>query len=384
MVASSRIGIIGVGEPGYRLRIESTLPELVHNAARAALTDTRLDRGDIENVVACASDLDDGRAISSMMTSAPGGAFDKDFVKTTDTGVHAIDLAMLRMQSGLFSSTLVLSWGKESEADLSSSVHLEGDPFFRRGIGLGRVTGHALQAAAFDSQQDDAATAAAKLAAHDTKMGSQNPRVSGCEPIDESDVQTSDVVAWPLRSGHLPAKCDGATALVLATEEFINDRELANDPVWIEGVGRQTATYNAGNRPFGRLAALETAANRAYETASLTDPAEAVEAAEIHGQSAYHELMAIDALDLTVNGATRAVLDGEVGGGEKPTINRSGGAMAANPLLGAGLARVAAATRQVRGDGANGESVSRAVAHATAGFTDQTHGVAVLGGDRDA
>jgi acetyl-CoA C-acetyltransferase len=383
MEASSRIGIIGIGEPGYGPVNDSTLPELVHDAARAALADADLDRAAIENVVACASDLDDGRAISSMMTSAPGGAFDKDFVKTTDTGVHAIELAMLRMESGLFSSTLLPSWGKGTESDLPSSVHLEGDPFYRRGTGLGRLTGHAVQAAALESDREDAAAAASRLAAHDTKMGSQNPRVTGCDPVDESSVDDSEIVAWPLRDGHLPPESDGATALVLGTAEFIEAHDFASDPVWIEGVGRQTATYNAGNRSFGRLAALETAAKRAYTAAGVADPKEEIDAAEIHGQSVYHELMALDALDLTEKGAIRAVLDGEIGRPDGPTINRSGGTMAANPLLGAGLARVAAAARQVRGDGANGGRASTALAHATAGFTDQAHGVAVLGAGHD-
>jgi len=66
------------------------------------------------------------------------------------------------------------------------------------------------------------------------------------------------------------------------------------------------------------------------------------------------------------------------------SLNRSGGTLASNPLVGAGLARVAAAARQVRGDWPDLDPVEVAIAHSTAGFTDQAHGVAVLGGQSNA
>ena len=384
MSAPSSVGIVGVGEPGYRPHVDATLPELVHRAARAALDDAGLSREELDNVVACASDLDDGRAISSMMTASPGGSYEKDFVKTTGTGIHAVELGMIRMESGMFNTTLLISWGKATEADQSSSVPLEGDPFYRRNTGLGYLSGHAMQAAALVDNNDDAETAAAHLAAHNTEMGENNSRVEGCEAISDDVVTDSEIRAWPLRNGHLPADADGATALVLATEEAINEQNLDNDPVWIQGIGRQTATYNAGNRPFGKLPTLATAAQRAYNKANISNPRTEVKAAEIHGNSAFHELIALEALDLAENNAVDEILSGDMISTDGIAVNRSGGTLAANPLLGAGLARVAAATRQVRGDGANGDSIPCAVAHATAGYTDQAHGVAVLGGERHA
>ena len=381
MVASSSVGIVGVGEPGYRPHVESTLPELVHRAARAALDDAGVARENLDNVVACASDLDDGRAISSMMTAAPAGAYLKDFVKTTGTGVHALELATIRIESGLFDTTLVISWGKSTESDQAGSVHLEGDPFYHRQTGLGFRTGNALQAAAYVDERENAEAGAAELVEHDTRKGARNPRISGCDPIEAADVPETDLRAWPIRAGHLPADADGATALVLAKSEIVEERSFDRDPVWIQGLGRQTATYNAGNRDFDELSALATAANRAYTEASISDPSVALDAVELHGASAFHELMALNALDLTEGDAVSDVLDDGPPLADGVAVNRSGGALAANPLLGAGLARVAAAVRQVRGDGANGDQAARTAAHAMAGFTDQSHGVAVLGCD---
>ncbi len=368
------IGVIGIGEPGYGPRIDQTVPELVHAAARAALADAPIDRDAIDNVVACASDLDDGRAIASMTTAAPGGAYLKDYVKTTNSGIHAIELAMLRMEAGQFDTALVLSWGKGTEADLEESVRLEGEPFTHRGTGIGHRSGHAIEAAAYHDGHPEP-EAADWLVEHDTRMGATNPRVEGCAVVEASTVANSPVRAWPLREAHLPPESDGSSGLVLATAEFIESNGIEN-PVWLRGVGRQTASYNAGERPLGRLAAASTAARRAYDEAGL-DPTTA-DVVELHGASAFHELMALEALDIVPDTPTVSTLERRFEAGET-ALNPSGGALAANPLIGAGLARVAAAARELRGG-----PPATAVAHATAGFTDQVHGVAALEGGVDA
>jgi acetyl-CoA acetyltransferase len=378
-----RIGIIGIGEPGYEPRINATLPELAHRVAAAAVDDTDVDLVEVDNVVACASDLEDGRAISSMTTAAPAGSYGKDFIKTTNTGIHAVDLAMMRMEAGMFDTTLVISWGKGSEADLEATVPLEGDPFYRRSTGLGHLSGHATQAAAYREQRTGAGDAAATVVEACTRAGNDNPWVHSCDPVSAGDVPESDVVSWPLRKAHLPPESDGGTALVLATEHFIREYVSGTEPVWIDGIGRQTATYNIGDREPGRLDALNTAAKRAYNDAGIVDPSAAHNAVELHGKSAYHELMALEATSLAVD-APAAVLEDRFEGASAVDLNRSGGTLAANPLIGAGLARVAAAARQVRGDWPGIDPVDSALAHSTAGFTDQAHGVTILRGETGA
>jgi 3-oxoacyl-[acyl-carrier-protein] synthase III len=58
---TDRVGIIGIGETDYRPVDDRSIEEIVHAASRTALADAGLERYDIENVVACASDLEDGR-----------------------------------------------------------------------------------------------------------------------------------------------------------------------------------------------------------------------------------------------------------------------------------------------------------------------------------
>lgn len=281
------------------------------------------------------------------------------------------------MESGLFDSTLVISWGKGSESDLSESVRLEGEPFIHRQSGIGHQSGHAIEATAYHKHHPSPDAAASWLVEHNTRNGTANPRVSGCEVTPASEVNETPVVSWPLRQAHLPDPSDGATAVLLCTPAFLERVDTSRDPVWIQGVGRQTATYNPGNRQLGQLTAAQRAANRAYQKADVVTPREQVDVVEVQGRSVFHELMLLEALEFVPESPT--VDDLEAVFVESETeLNPSGGTMAAHPLIGGGLARVAAAARHVR----EAKADELAVAHSTSGFTDQVHGVAVLGGEQ--
>lgn len=378
---TGRVGIVGVGETDYAPVDERSLEEVVHAASRAALADAGVDRDAVDDVVVCASDLEDGRAISSMVAAGPAGAYRRDFVKTTDTGVHALGLAAMRLRAGPFETALVASWAKQSETDEGTIRRLEADPFYRRGTGLGHVTGHAVAASAYADRHADAARAADAVVEKDTRNGAAAPVGHRSSVVGAADAADSPVVAWPLREAHLPAPSDGACALVLATEDAAT--AAVDAPVWVEGVGWETDAYAAGDRPQGALPALAGAAERAYRDAAV-DPSADVDLFEVHAKSAYHELLACDALAVREGPAPEHALAGAFDRDGAVPVNPSGGPFAADPLVATGLARVAAAARQLRGEAGDAQvaGARRAVAHGAAGFTDQAHGVAVLGGGR--
>jgi acetyl-CoA acetyltransferase len=369
------VGIVGIGEPAARRERTESLEELVHQAARDALDDAGVDRQDVDNLVVCASDLEDGRAISSMVAACPAGGYRKDFIKTTDTGVHALGLSAMRMATGLFDSTLVVSWAKQSETNEDQIRQLEADPMYRRGTGLGHLTGHALTASTYAAAAPDAGAAANAVVERNTNNAAANERGLPEAGTTRETAADSPLVSSPLREAHLPEPSDGATAVLLAADDTA--RSADGDPVWLEGLGWEVDGYDLSTQTAGELAALSGAAARAYEEAGIDDPRAALDAAEIHEQSAYHELLALESLGLAEeHAAPAAVLEGAFGDDGAVAVNPSGGPFAANPLVATGLARVAAGARQIRAGEAD-----RVAATATAGFTDQSHGVAVLGGD---
>jgi acetyl-CoA C-acetyltransferase len=378
---TGRVGIIGIGETPYDRVDDRSFEEVVHAASRAALSDAELDRQAVDNLVVCASDLDDGRAISSMVAAGPAGGYRRDFIKSTDTGIHALGLASMRMEVGLFDTTLVVTWGKQSETDLQTIRPLEAAPFYHRGTGLGYGTGHAVKVTAYMEAHEGAMTAADHVVAKNTRNARDAPDGSTPDPVSVEEAGDSELVSWPVRDAHLPPVSDGACALVLATEEAARNR--ARDPVWIEGLGWETDSYYVGTRSEQTVSALGGAARRAYDGAGI-DPTTDVDLFEFHTPTAYHELIAAEAADACGGPATDAVMSGEFDRSGPTPVNPSGGPFAGNPLMATGLARVAAATRQLRGDAGDVQVADsdRAVAHSTAGFTDQVHGMAVLAGDR--
>jgi len=371
---TATVDIVGLGATDNVRENDDALEEIVHHAARRALRDANLDREDLDSIAVCATDLEDGRAISSMVTVGPAGGYRKDFLKSTDTGIHALALGAMRIRSGVYDNSLVMSWGKQSESDLETIRYLENEPFAHRNTGLGWISGHAVQATAYLGTTEEATAAADAVVERNIANAKANPR-SIANPGTDDD----GVASWPVAWRHLPPETDGATALVL--ERRADDADPDEDTVSIEGFGLETASYNAGNREFGRIEALDGAAAAAYESAGIDDPRSTIDAAEVHSETAYHELMACEALGLADHGgAAAAELDGTFRRDGDIPVNPSGGPFAANPLSGTSLQRVAAAVRQLRGSAEYGASRSnRVLAHGTAGYTDQVHGVTVLG-----
>src|SRR3954471_17078530 len=92
------------------------LEEMVFDTARAALDDAGVERAAIDHVTIAGCDELDGRSISSMLLAAPAGAYLRDEIKCTDSGITGLCLGAMRVASGLFDLGLVVSWNKTSEA----------------------------------------------------------------------------------------------------------------------------------------------------------------------------------------------------------------------------------------------------------------------------
>jgi acetyl-CoA acetyltransferase len=146
-----------------------------------------------------------------------------------------------------------------------------------------------------------------------------------------------------------PPISDGAAAVVLAAGD--RARELCDRPAWIRGIDHRIEPHALGIRDLTDSPSTRMAA----EAASVSEGP--VDIAEIHAPFTHQELILRAALG--INGDT--------------SINPSGGALAANPVMVTGLVRIGeAATRLSAGAG------GRAVAHATSGPCLQQNLVCVL------
>jgi acetyl-CoA C-acetyltransferase len=254
------------------------------------------------------------------------------------------------------------------------------EPFFHRPFGLNYITTTGFMVNAYRAKYGLPEMAAAKVVVKNRGNALNNPLACYQTPVSTEEVLSSRIVAWPVRAMDMAPLCDGACALVLASEE--RARGMVQPPVWIQGMGWATETYYLGERDLSRLTSLEVAARRAYAMAGVTNPLRELDVAEIHDIADYHELMAYEALGLCPWGqAARLMEEGVTEMGGRLPVNPSGGALSGSPFFATGLVRLAEAALQVRGDAGRRQvkGAKRALAHGSYGFCGQGNSVFILG-----
>jgi acetyl-CoA acetyltransferase len=165
-------------------------------------------------------------------------------------------------------------------------------------------------------------------------------------------VLAQPVVNDPLREADIFTPVDGAAAVVLAAGDVA--RSVSSRPAWIRGIEHIIEGHALGARDLSTSVSTKTAAEHAGMNNGKID------VAELHAQFSHEELILAEALGL--NGNT--------------VINPSGGPLAANPMMSAGLIRIGEVARRIT----NGDA-RRGVAHATNGPCLQQNMVLVLEGD---
>ena len=125
-----------------------------------------------------------------------------------------------------------------------------------------------------------------------------------------------------------------------------------------------------GARDLTKSASTALAAKKALAMAGLGSASES-DLVELHAQNPAAEMIVLEALGLDPKAP-------------KPTVNPSGGALCADPIMSTGLIRLGEAFRQISG-GAGPRQVAgakRAVVHGTQGHCLQQNIVWVLGAQR--
>ena len=264
-------------------------------------------------------------------------------------GAWALYEAWVLLQEGDIDAALVYAFGRSSLGDLNEILTLQLDPYYLAPLWPDAVSLAALQARALIDAGLATETDFAEVAARSRKDALSNPKAQVAQDRPVEELLTDDYVVAPLRRHALPPITDGAAAIVLAAGE--KAEAWGGGPVWITGVDHRIETHSLGARDL--TASPSTA--KAAEAAGVFDGP--VDLAELHAPYAPQELILRDALDLD----------------EGVTINPSGGPLAANPLMSAGLVRIGEAANAVRAGRAR-----RAVAHATSGPCLQHNLVCVL------
>jgi acetyl-CoA C-acetyltransferase len=378
-VIGSALGLPGSDE-------SRSLEELLHAVTQDALADAGLKIEDIDGIVVAANDQFDGRAISIMAASGSVGGVDRDILSTPSAGEHAFVLGALRIASGQYETQLVLAWSPTEASSLSEAQRLGADPYFHRHLPLDEASSFALQASALTARSPEAPDLAERIAMTNRQNGQRAYKASAAPPIDRESLASSRAKRWPLNESMLAEPVTGVVALVLASEDYVKDKNLTH-AAFVSGMGWSTEAGFLGDRDLAQAPALEEAARLAYEMAAISAPREAFDVIELSDASPYQQLIAYEALGLSRPDQWKTdVIDGAFGPESRSPVNLSGGISSVNPVFCTGLMRIAEAARQVMGRAGEHQKpgVDRALAHAASGFAMMYQTVVVLDKNKGA
>ena len=253
-------------------------------------------------------------------------------------GAWALYEAWVRLQIGDVDSALVYGFGKSSVGDPREISVAQLDPYYLAPLWPDSVSLAALQARALLESNGYTERHFAEVVARNLTNAKANPNAQISGDFEPDDLLGEPYDVSPLRAHDCPPISDGAAAVVLAAGDLA--RKVCERPAWIAGIDHRIEAHSLGARDLAKSPSATLAAEKAGARRGPVD------VAELHAPFSHQEVILREAMGL----------------GDDVAINPSGGVLAANPIMAAGLIRIGeAASRIVDG------SARRTVGHATSG-----------------
>ncbi len=346
------VAIVSSAQTAHRRSVdESNEVELIQPVIAAALEGAGVSIGDIDFVCSGSSDYLAGQAFSFVMTLDAVGAWPPIVESHVEMdAAWALYEAWIKIQTGHADSALIFGYSKASPGDLPRVLSRQLDPYYQAplwpdAVGYAGLQGRAMLDAGIITERDMAEIAYRNRTA---ATGNPNAQVTGSLSVD--DLLSQPYLSDPIRRHDCPPISDGGVAVVLAAGDLA--RSWSSRPAWIRGIDHRIDGHQIGARDLTVAPSIATAAAKAGVTGRF-------DIAEVHAPFSFQEPLVTGALGLS----------------DDVVVNPSGGALAANPMMAAGLIRLAEVAARIS-DG----SADRGVAHATGGHCLQQNLVCVLEG----
>lgn len=326
--------------------------ELVQPVVSEALAQAGMTLRDIGFTCSGSSDFLIGRPfsfVSAIDAIGPWPPISESHVEMD--GAWALYEAWVRLQHGDIDTALIYAYGKSSLGDIRDVLAQQLDPYYLAPLVPDAISLAALQARALLDTGSCSERDFAEIAARSRASAQSNPYAQLKKQQDVAQLMAAEYLVAPLRKHDCPPISDGACAVVLATEAVA--RKHNRRPAFITGIDHRIEAHALGARDLTQSPSTA----RAAQHAGAFTTEKPFDFAELHAPFAPQEIILRRALRLA----------------DDVVINPSGGALAANPMMVAGLTRIGeAAQRLSRGEG------RRALAHATSGPCLQQNLVCVL------
>ena len=355
--AGQDVAIVGFTQTKH-VRAAETLSEIemIQPVIAEVMEQVGLKHNEFDFFCSGSSDYLAGQAFSFVMTLDAIGASPPVAESHVEMdGAWALFEAYLKIRSGHADTALVYGYGKSSPGDLPRVLSRMCEPYYTGPLWPSSVELAALQARVCIDGGVTSEAEMAEVAARNRRSAQDNPNAQLAWDRSAEDVLAGDYLANPLRRDDCAPITDGGAAIVLASPA--KAAELCARPAWITGLDHRIDAHSLSVRDLTRAPSAKLAAERA----GVGDGP--VDVAELHTCFTHHE----------------AILRNEMGLADDLNINPSGGPLAANPMMAAGMIRIGEVANRIF-DG----TVNRGVAHATGGHLMQHNLVAVLDGAQPA
>lgn len=296
-----------------------------------------ISRKEIDAVIVstCAAEQYSSAIVSEMLGIRPKISHRIDSL--CNSGTNAVVSAFSLIASGLCKTALVVGTEKSN----SPGNKLLWD--ITRGTFMLPVHWAAIFAKAhmrkYGTTEEQMATVSVKN--HNT--ASENPNALFSKRITFEEVMSSRKIADPIKLLDCCALCDGASAVLLASED--KAKEFTDTPIWIRGIGQKTnaASFANATSDLTTIESTKIAAKDAFEMAQITTSQ--LDIVELHDAFTILEIMSYEDLGLAKKGE-----GGKYVSQQQITINPRGGIIGCGHPVGAtGIAQVAEIASQLAG-----------------------------------
>ncbi|RLI86320.1 MAG: thiolase domain-containing protein [Archaeoglobales archaeon] len=352
-----RVAVIGVGCSKFGELWEMGFRDIMISAGVEALEDANLEGKEIEAIYV--GNMSAGRYVGqehiASLIADYSGLADLHIpcvrVEAGDaSGGVALRQAYMAVASGMHD--VVIAAGAEKVTDvpnaveiLSSCADVEWEVFNGANLPALYAMIARMHMRRYGTKEEDLAMVSVK----NHKNATLNPKAMFRREIDLETALNSPYVAEPLRLFDCSPICDGASVVILASEDVA--RKYTDTPIYIEAC-TQASDYLAlqSRRDITTMDSVVQASRKAYKIAGI-DPKD-VDVVEVHDSFTIAEIIAYEDLgfvekgrgaELVREGVT--MLDGEI------PVNPSGGLKAFGHAVGAtGIRQAVEIVLQLRGD----------------------------------
>ncbi len=311
-----KVAVIGAGMTLFRRRLLETGKEMSFLAAQMALEEAGLGIDQVDAVVSgSAPDAFDGVHMKGEYLLDGAGGVRKPYMRVYTgggTGCFSPIAGWWHVASGLADVVLVVNEEKMSSITPHPQYAFANiwDPILDRPLNPNLVWIFAMEMNRYMTVYGIDKADIARVAVKNKRNAVDHPAAQLADPhITVDDVLNSEVLAWPVQRLDISPPSDGASALVLASEEVA--RQVSETPVWISGVGWCIDSTMWTNRDLAFPEYLARAAKQAYGMAKIENPRKEVDVVEPYDPFDYKELHHLEGLLLADKG-------------EAPTLTREG------------------------------------------------------------